>query len=206
MTNRRIWKPAVGRDAESTGRGVTLDIARQVEPRWNPGTLKMVGAAGFEPATPCAQGKPRRAFEVLILERFAALENSWAHFWAHAFGDALFLTASEGEGADCISFTACSRTTSRHPHDFVGASRRDGNLDLLARGHEIFLQQVRVMRFGDGDTGVPEDFRKLVDIATRLEPSRPKRVAQCVRRDDRDLHAHCAFSQHLSQPLGILRP
>src|SRR5262249_47582607 len=29
---------------------------------------KVVGAAGFEPAAPCAQGKPRRAFEVLISE------------------------------------------------------------------------------------------------------------------------------------------
>ncbi len=29
---------------------------------------KLVGATGFEPATPCAQGKPRIAFEVLILE------------------------------------------------------------------------------------------------------------------------------------------
>jgi hypothetical protein len=36
---------------------VTLDIARQVEPRWNPGTQKVVGATGFEPATPCAQGR-----------------------------------------------------------------------------------------------------------------------------------------------------
>ena len=25
--------------------------------RWNPGTRKVVGAAGFEPATPCAQGR-----------------------------------------------------------------------------------------------------------------------------------------------------
>jgi len=28
----------------------------------------VVGATGFEPATPCAQGKLWRAFEVLILE------------------------------------------------------------------------------------------------------------------------------------------
>ena len=28
-----------------------------VEPRWNPGTRKVVGATGFEPATPCAQGR-----------------------------------------------------------------------------------------------------------------------------------------------------
>ena len=29
---------------------------------------ELVGATGFEPATPCAQGKPRRALEVVILE------------------------------------------------------------------------------------------------------------------------------------------
>jgi hypothetical protein len=29
----------------------------RVEPRWNPGTRKVVGARGFEPPTPCAQGR-----------------------------------------------------------------------------------------------------------------------------------------------------
>jgi hypothetical protein len=28
-----------------------------LEPRWNPETRKLVGATGFEPATPCAQGR-----------------------------------------------------------------------------------------------------------------------------------------------------
>ena len=60
-----------------------------LEPRWNPGTRKVVGAAGFEPATPCAQGKLGVAFEVLLIERFAASKNSWAQFWAHPRGDAL---------------------------------------------------------------------------------------------------------------------
>ena len=60
---------------------------------------KVVGATGFEsasaslrrgkPATPCAQGKLGRPLKVLILERFAASENSWAQIWAHSFGDAL---------------------------------------------------------------------------------------------------------------------
>src|SRR6516165_9032820 len=40
----------------------TLGINRRadcaLEPRWNPGTRKVVGAAGFEPATPCAPGSP----------------------------------------------------------------------------------------------------------------------------------------------------
>jgi hypothetical protein len=34
----------------------------------------MVGATGFEPAAPCAQGKPERALEVLFSERFAVSE------------------------------------------------------------------------------------------------------------------------------------
>jgi hypothetical protein len=37
--------------------GVMLNNAPQAEPRWNPGTRKVVGATGFEPATPCAQGR-----------------------------------------------------------------------------------------------------------------------------------------------------
>ena len=53
-------KPAVGGVRESRCRVVTIDIARQVEPQWNPGTRKVVGATGFEPATPCAQ-EPRPA-------------------------------------------------------------------------------------------------------------------------------------------------
>ena len=32
-------------------------MASGVEPRWNPGTRKVVGATGFEPATPCAEGR-----------------------------------------------------------------------------------------------------------------------------------------------------
>ena len=73
-------------------------MAPYVEPRWNPGTRKVVGATGFEPAfagatagrpaTPCAQGKLGRPLKVLIPERFAASENSWAQFWAHPSGDA----------------------------------------------------------------------------------------------------------------------
>ena len=36
---------------------MTPDNALWVEPRWNPGLQKVVGATGFEPATPCAQGE-----------------------------------------------------------------------------------------------------------------------------------------------------
>lgn len=82
-----------------------------------------------------------------------------------------------------ISRTARLRTTSRHPHNVASASRRDRNLDLLTRGDEIFLEQMCVMRFGDGDTRVPEDFRELVDIAASLEPSRAERVAPTPRKE-----------------------
>ena len=58
---------------------------------------EVVGAAGFEPAAPCAQGKLERPCEVLLLERFAASKNSWAQFWAHPCGEALLLTARSGK-------------------------------------------------------------------------------------------------------------
>jgi len=64
----------------------------------------VVGATGFEPATPCAQGKLETAFEVLIFEQFAGVESSWAHFWDHPFGDGMFLTASEGKKAPYSHF------------------------------------------------------------------------------------------------------
>ena len=57
----------------------------------------LVGATGFEPATPCAQGKPRRARKVLIPERFAASGNLWAQFWAHPRGAGAFLGATRGK-------------------------------------------------------------------------------------------------------------
>ena len=64
-------------------------VVPRVLPRCYPGTRKVVGATGFEPATPCAQGKLGRPRKVLIPERFAASENSWAQIWAHPSGDAL---------------------------------------------------------------------------------------------------------------------
>src|SRR5438445_1328491 len=59
----------------------------------------LVGATGFEPATPCAQGRLGRRRKVLILERFAASENSWAHFWDHSFGDAPRKVVNGGKNA-----------------------------------------------------------------------------------------------------------
>jgi hypothetical protein len=57
----------------------------------------LVGATGFEPATPCAQGKLERPCEVLLLEGFAASKNSWAQFWAHPSGDVALAWATDGE-------------------------------------------------------------------------------------------------------------
>ena len=50
------------------------------------------------------------------------------------------------------------------------ASWSDGDPHLLARRHEILLQQVRVVRFGDGDARVAQDLRQLVDVAAGPEP------------------------------------
>jgi hypothetical protein len=51
----RILKPTVGRGAELGGHSVTLDFARQVEPRWNPGTLKSGRGDWIRTGDPCAQ-------------------------------------------------------------------------------------------------------------------------------------------------------
>ena len=66
----------------------------------------MVGATGFEPATPCAQGKLWRPLKVLILERFAASENSWAQVWAHCSGDAWKAAAIVGTDAREVTMSA----------------------------------------------------------------------------------------------------
>ncbi len=74
-------------------------------------------------------------------------------------------------------------------HICAGPSRRNRKSDLLTRGHQIFLQQVRIVRFNDCYAGVPEDLRQLVDVAGGMEPARAERVAQHVRRDRPNLRA-----------------
>jgi hypothetical protein len=49
--------------------------------------LKVVGATGFEPATPCAQGKLGVAFEVLFSEQFTASENCCGRFCGRVPGE-----------------------------------------------------------------------------------------------------------------------
>jgi len=68
-------------------------------------------------------------------------------------------------------------TATGHPHDIASSSLCDRNLDLLARGHQILLQQMRIVRFGYCDAGVPEDLRQLVDVAAGLEPTRAEGVS-----------------------------
>ena len=58
---------------------------------------KVVGATGFEPATPCAQGKLGRARKVLFLERFAALKKRCDQIWDHPSGATQRLTVTDGE-------------------------------------------------------------------------------------------------------------
>ncbi len=67
-------------------------------------------------------------------------------------------------------------------------------------------EQVRVVRLGDADAGVPEDLRQLVDIAARLEPPGAERVAQRVRTQRGNLGPRRALGQHLPQSLWVLRP
>ena len=63
---RAVGRPPTTRLARVSVTAILGFIA--VLPRCHPGTRKVVGATGFEPATPCAQGKPGRASEVLIPE------------------------------------------------------------------------------------------------------------------------------------------
>src|SRR5581483_8043740 len=95
--------------------------------------------------------------------------------------------------------------TPRHLENLVRAWR-NGDLHLLARGHQILLQQVRIMRFGHRHARVPEDLRQLVDVAPGLKPARAERVAQHVRRDGRYHRPRRALGQHFAQPLRVLLP
>jgi len=62
----------------------------------------MVGATGFEPATPCAQGKLGRPRKVLIPERFAALSRKCDQIWDHPSGDAWRSEANDGAPTTAI--------------------------------------------------------------------------------------------------------
>jgi len=59
--------------------------------------ILLVGAAGFEPASPCAQGKLGRPVSVLISEQFAASESWWAQTWDPPCGDAERYGATKGD-------------------------------------------------------------------------------------------------------------
>jgi len=128
----------------------------------------LVGATGFEPATPCAQGKLGVVFEQLYFEQFTAIEISCGRFCGRPRGERRLDTATQRESAfatraprevdgstrrrSCRS-TQCIRAvgrlaernistpcTSRHPHHISARPRRDRDLHLLARGDQVLLQ------------------------------------------------------------------
>ena len=63
------------------GTPVEVPLLEPVANALQTGKRKVVGASGFEPPTPCAQGKLGRSRKVLIPEGFAASGNSWAQIW-----------------------------------------------------------------------------------------------------------------------------
>jgi hypothetical protein len=65
---------------------------------------EVVGATGFEPATPCAQGKLGVALKVLILEQFAASEIWCGHFCGRLFGEPWNAEAILGKDAGESTF------------------------------------------------------------------------------------------------------
>jgi hypothetical protein len=60
---------------------------------------EVVGATGFEPATPCAQGMLGHACEVAIREQFAGAIFLCGHFWGRVRGDVQLLSVTQGEVA-----------------------------------------------------------------------------------------------------------
>ena len=99
----------------------------------------MVGATGFEPAAPCAQGKPRRASEGLISEGFATFEKRCNQICDHPSGDALLRVAINGERAS----------------SFGGSSWDNGHMPKATIAVDAALKE----RLADlaGKTGQPVD-------------------------------------------------
>ena len=99
----------------------------------------MVGATGFEQATPCAQGKLGRVREVLFLERFAAFKKRCDQIWDQPSRDALLRVAINGERAS----------------SFGGSSWDNGHMPKATIAVDAALKE----RLADlaGKTGQPVD-------------------------------------------------
>jgi hypothetical protein len=162
----------------------------------------VVGATGFEPATPCAQGKLERPCEALLLERFAASKNSWAQFWAQSSGDEAFLAASDGDGLRVpnkveLSNAMAQLTVPRHPSSVVwrtvsnprrwrGTPRKDAGAlnsrDVSTIRFVISLLVSVHWRFRV-DTHPMQDFRRqLLEVIVRLSGSCLVRTNGAVSR------------------------
>ena len=66
-------------------------------PRYYAGTRRVVGASGFEPAPPCAQGSRRGHAEALKRQQIARFSKSCNHFCDHLSRDAPRRADIDGE-------------------------------------------------------------------------------------------------------------
>jgi hypothetical protein len=92
------------------------------------------------------------------------------------------LTASDGKRCVIVTIDIPSSVATRHSQDVALAPWSNGDSDLLARDDEVLLQQVRVVRLGDGDAGVPEDLRQFVDVASRVVDAAAGKSPVCFNR------------------------
>src|SRR5205823_3078406 len=94
----------------------------RVEPRWNPGLRKVVGATGFEPATPCAQGRCatrlRYAPTLEILNFTAVSRSSPIRVLAFLAKIVAELSQTQFTVPELpIHHPTCPKTPIRWPHD-----------------------------------------------------------------------------------------
>ena len=105
-------------------------------------------------------------------------------------------------------------STLQRPHGYrrgmrtiLPPARCTGILHLLARRHEVLLQQVGVVRLGDRNAGVPETLRQLGDVAARLQPRRAESVERaCGVRGATFARAVPSASRELLVAIERVRP
>ena len=94
-----------------------------MSPEWT--FREVVGATGFEPATPCAQGKLGRAAEVLLAERLAALAICCDQIWDQSSGEGERLTAMPRDSCPAGSPpTRWCLPVTNVPHERVAEARQ----------------------------------------------------------------------------------